>query len=117
MELTWHKTLAQLQQYIIDNPGISIGANLVIIPSEVRAEFYRLFDKIEADFIKDYFPHLLDQGTALSGAWIGVSKTVTAQMSLGSIEVAKSLQWFLNNPLDGLMRSLSDSLFEFRLHN
>ena len=112
MELTWQNTLAQLHDYVAYNPGISIGANLVIIPSEVRPEFYRLFDKVESDFIKEYFPNLLEKGYALSRACSEASKTVARQMSLESIDITLSVKWFLNDPLDGLMRSLSDPLFE-----
>jgi hypothetical protein len=112
MELNWQNTLAQLRDYIAHNPVISIGTNLVSLPGEVRPEFYRLFDKIESDFIRDYFPDLLEKGCALSRAWAEASKAIAGQISLESIIVAQSLKWFLNDPLDGLTRSLSDPLFE-----
>jgi len=112
MELTWQNTLAQLQEYIAHNPSISIGNNTVTLPGEVRPEFYRLFDKVETDFIKDNFSDLLERGAELSRAWADITKSVTGQLSLESIVVALSVKWFLNDPLDGLMRSLSNPLFE-----
>ena len=48
METTWQNTLEQLNEYIKNNTDISLGKNMVVIPAEVRTEFYRLFDKIEA---------------------------------------------------------------------
>ena len=85
MELTWQNTLAQLQEYIAHNPSISIGNNTVTLPGEVRPEFYRLFDKVETDFIKDNFSDLLERGAELSRAWADITKSVTGQLSLESI--------------------------------
>jgi hypothetical protein len=64
METTWKTTLAQLNEYLVNNPNISIGNNLICIPAEVRPEFWRLFDKVQSDFLKDYFPDFLERGYA-----------------------------------------------------
>ena len=108
---TWQDTLEQLKDYIKKNPGISLGKNMVVIPGEVRTEFYRLFDKVEADFVRDYAPGPLKQGCELSAVWLEASRNFASKLGLQSIVIAQSVMWFLNDPLDGLTRALSDPLF------
>ena len=112
METNWQTTLEQLKEYIRGNPGISIGKNMTVIPGEVRTEFYRLFDKIEADFVREYAPNKLSKSYELSAAWLATSKSLSSQLGLKSIVIAQNVMWFLNDPLDGLTRALSDPLFD-----
>ncbi len=112
METTWQKTLEQLNEYVKNNPDISLGKNMVVIPAEVRNEFYRLFDKVEADFVKDYAPGQLKLGCELSSVWLEASRNLVSKLALQSIVIAPSVMWFLNDPLDGLTRALSDPLFK-----
>ena len=112
MELHWQATLAQLRDFVANNPEISIGSSKVIIPTEVRSEFYRLFDMVETDFVKDYFPESLEKGRALSIAWSKATQKLRGLMPVKSIVIAAHVQWFLNDPLDGLIRPLTNPLFE-----
>jgi hypothetical protein len=112
METTWQNTLEQLTGYIKQNPEISIGKNLTIIPAEVRTEFYRLFDKVEADFVREHAPGPLKQGCELSAVWFEAAVALKSKLGLESLVIAQSVMWFLNDPLDGLTRALSDPLFQ-----
>ncbi len=111
METTWQGTLEQLNEYVKNNPGISIGKNMVVIPAEARTEFYRIFDKVEADFVRNYAPDQLKRGCELSAVWLDESRNLALKLGLQSIVIAQSVMWFLNDPLDGLTRALSDPLF------
>jgi len=111
MVSTWQNSFAQLQGFIKDNPSAEITENCISIPSDVRPEFYRLFDAVRTDFLKDNFPSSLEKGYELSRGFAKVYQEAIAASGLESIGVRASLNWFLQDPVNGLMRSLFDPLF------
>ena len=112
MNKTWEIALTELRQFVVRNPSIQISQNITVIPGEVRPDFYRLFDKTRSAFISDNFPELLERAGELSRAYKQAGERVKNALALEAIELSSGLNWFLINPLDGLMRQLFEPLFD-----
>lgn len=112
MSSTWKKAYDELKDYISKNPTIEIAPNVVCISSDIRPEFYRLFNAVCVSFIKDNFPALLEEAYVLSKKWGEISRVVMDSLKLESIDVDASTGWFLLDPDDGLTRRLFDPLFD-----
>ena len=112
MSNNWQKAYDELKEYINNSPGIEIGTNIICIPSDVRTEFYRLFDKVRLGFIEDNLPGLLEQSYVMSKNWNEAAQTAMDTLKIDSIDMDADPSWFLLDPNDGLMRILLDPLFE-----
>lgn len=112
MSNSWQKAYSGLKDYITGNPKIEIGKNVIAIPGDVRPEFYRLFDTVRVAFLKEKFQTLLDEAVPLSKNYTEVGQEVTKSLGLADIKVSASLNWFLNDPVNGLIRLLFDPLFD-----
>ena len=111
MPNTWPRSFETLKEFIAQNPEIEITPNVIAIPGEVRPEFYRLFDNVRVDFLKDNFPASLERGQEISRAFARVYKAAIAASGLESINVRAAVNWFLQDPTNGLIRPLFDPLF------
>ncbi len=111
MPNTWQKAYGELKEFIAKNPQIEISANCIAIPGDVRPEFYRLFDAVRVEFLKDRFPASLTQGYEMSQGFARVYKAAMEATGLEAIHVRAAVNWFLQDPVNGLMRSLFDPLF------
>jgi hypothetical protein len=107
----WLEQYKELKRFINANPSITITDSTVTIPGDVRTEFYRHFDALRAGFVKDRFLIDLDRAETLKQAYGAVSAAVQQEMHLESIETSNNLKWFLLDPLNGLMRTLFDPVF------
>jgi len=112
MANTWQDSFAQLQGFIKDNPSIDISDTCIAIPGDVRPEFYRLFDIVRTDFLKDNFPSSLEKGYELSKEFARIYKEAIATGDIEAISVRAAVNWFLQDPINGLMRSLFDPVFD-----
>lgn len=112
MAETWQDSYEELKKFIAANPAIEIDATSIVISGDIRPEFYGLFDKVRAGFVKERFASELKKGYALSAAYAGAAKAAKEEMHLEAIEINASLNWFLLDPVNGLMRVLFDPLFE-----
>ncbi len=112
MPTVWQNTYQELKNYIAKNPGIKIDKLIVSIPSDIRHDFYQLFDRVRGEFVRDNAPDSLEKGYALSKAYTKVSQAVTEELSLESIDIPASVAWFLQDPVNGLIRPLFDPLFD-----
>jgi hypothetical protein len=112
MSNSWQKAYSGLKEYIAGNPIIEIGKNVIAIPGDVRPEFYRIFDTVRVTFLKEKFQTLLDEAVPLSKNYTEVGQEVTKSLGLADIKVSASLNWFLNDPVNGLIRLLFDPLFD-----
>lgn len=108
----WQKDYDKLKDYIDKNPGIEIEPNVVCISSDIRPEFYHLFNAVCASFIKDNFAVLLEKSYVLRKRWGELSRVVTDSLKLEAIDVDPGTSWFLSDPDDGLTRGLIDPLFD-----
>ena len=112
MAETWQDSYEELKKFIAAHPAIEIDATSVVISGDIRPEFYSLFDKVRAGFVKERFASELEKGYALGAAYAGAAKAAKEEMHLEAIEINASLNWFLLDPVNGLMRVLFDPLFE-----
>jgi hypothetical protein len=108
----WEEHYRQLKEYIQHNLDIQIATDCVVIPGEVRPEFYRLFDAVTRQFVLNNCSNELDRGCLLSQNWKKQSHTLMEQLGLDSIDLQPSTAWFLADPVDGLMRTLFNPLFD-----
>jgi len=111
MTNTWQSSFAQLKEFVKENPSIEIAENSISIPSDVRPEFYRRFDKVRVDFLKDNYVSSLEKGYELSKEFARTYKKTIAASELDAISIRAAVNWFLQDPVDGLMRSLFDPVF------
>lgn len=112
MPATWQQTYEQLKAFITAHPSIEISPSCVVITGDIRPEFYRLFDTIRVDFIKEHFPTELAKGYELGRQWNEISQAVIQSMGIEEIEITAGVKWFMADPVNGLMRGLFDPLFD-----
>jgi len=108
----WQVRYAELKEYIAGKPKINISSNIIAIPGDLRPEFYRLFDTVRVAFLRESFPVQLNEAEALSKNFTKTEEEVTKLPGLADISLSASLNWFLREPTNGLMRGLFDSLFD-----
>jgi len=111
--LSWHNAYTKLRQFISHTPSIEISSNKALIPGDVKEEFYRLFDDVRVSFVKDYCPDVTECGLELSQQYKAVCAGIISEAGFDSIAISADLKWFLENPIDGLIRFLFDPLFKF----
>ena len=112
MNSSWRNKYDELKEYIVTHPTIEIKPSVMVIPNEVRSEFYNLFNIVKTEYIKEAYPSLLTEATVLSTKYAEVRKETLSRLSLEAIEVNPNLGWFLRDPMDGLTRKLFDPLFD-----
>lgn len=108
----WKKEYSELKEYVANNPRIKISRNVIAIPGDVRPEFYRLFNKTREAFLKEKYQTLLDEAIPLSSNYTQAALEVTKSLGLYEIKLPDKLNWFLNDPVNGLIRSIYNSLFD-----
>jgi hypothetical protein len=85
---------------------------VVAISGDVRPEFYRMFDQLRVDFLKEYYPAELEKGYALSRQFAPLNQAVKDRLGLEGIDIRPVVNWFLLDPVNGLMRLMFDPLFD-----
>ena len=116
MSTVWQNTLEELEEYISKNKSIEIDSTAVCLPDEVRPEFYRLFDKASADFVKDIFPKYIEDAKDLSRNYLAVKNRVCSRLGVQDIQLNAKLSWLIRDPVNGLSRFLVDPLFDVLKH-
>ena len=112
MLYNWQKEYSELKEYVSNNPWIKISRDVIAIPGDVRPEFYQLFNKTREAFLKEKYQTLLDEATSLSSNYAQAALEVTKSLGLYEIKLPEKLNWFLNDPVNGLIRSIYNSLFD-----
>lgn len=108
----WQEAYSSLTSYVTGNPQIDIDKNGISIPSDVRSEFYRLFDTVRVAFLKEKTPALLDEAVSMSNSYKEVRDEIASLLGLSEVSVAPGLNWFLQDPANGLARELFHPLFD-----
>jgi hypothetical protein len=112
MSELWLEKYSALRDFIAADAGIQIGATLTVIPSEVRAEFYLLFDEIRRNFVEGTIPDSVTEGRTLGLNFAGASQAVAQMLKLTRVELDADLAEFLRDPVTGLAPLLFDPLFD-----
>ena len=110
MEPEWHGHFTELVSFVTTNTCIRIDSETIDIPSDVRKQFYELFDLVRKSFVEEHFASQLVKGQTLCNAWAEVNASIE-QSGFGPIEIHPELNWFMLNPIDGLKRQLYNALF------
>ncbi|MCL2281650.1 MAG: hypothetical protein FWC25_03210 [Dehalococcoidia bacterium] len=111
MSEKWVESYKDLKNFIVNHAEIEINANGVGIASDIRPEFYRYFDAVRVNFVKEYYAPELDKAYELGKAYADISKLVQQDMKLEAIDVGSSLSVFLLDALDSLKSVLFVPLF------
>jgi hypothetical protein len=112
MPNNWREAYSELTDYIARNPVIEISECIIALPGDVRPEFYRLFDTVRTRFIQENFPASLENSYALAKGYAEISQCVKDTLKLEAINPRPGIKWFLQDPLNGLIRILFDPLFD-----
>ncbi len=112
MPNSWREAYSEFTGYVTGNPKIKIGRSVIAIPADVRPEFYQLFDTVRETFLKEGFLTLVNEAEALSKGYKEVRDEVAKLLRLDDISWSASLNWFLQEPTNGLIRVFFNPLFD-----
>ena len=108
----WLAELSKLNKFLDKNPQIEISPNSVVISGEDKTNFYRLFDSTRVAFLKERQQGMLDEALELSDNFAKAADAIIQQLGLSETKLFSKLNWFLTDPVDGLIRPLFDPLFD-----
>ena len=109
---TWQDALAKLRDFIKTHPEITITDVVLSIPSDIRPEFYRLFDDVTATFVEQTFPGSIKEAELLGVNYRKAEDTVKCLLNLESVENFGFLNKFFHEPTKELTRELFDPMFD-----
>ncbi|MFC1865523.1 hypothetical protein ACFLYB_02270 [Chloroflexota bacterium] len=112
MPANWEKAYSELKGFITDNPQIRIKVGIIAIPADIRPEFYRLFNVVRVAFLEENCQTLIKEASELSNNYIRVVNEAQKSSGISQIKLSSDLNWFLNDPVNGLIRSFYNSLFD-----
>jgi hypothetical protein len=108
---SWSSKYKELTDYVGAHPAIEITPNIMLIPDAERPEFYRLFNLVLVQFVKDLHPIVLAEGLLLSASFAETKEKIISFLNLKSVEIKAEVGWFLEDAVGGLARKLYDPLF------
>jgi hypothetical protein len=106
----WQSGYAKLSAYVSAHTEIQITPAVTSIPAEVRPEFYRLFDAIRFDYVKEAIAPALQDATELGFEYYKAKAAFIDSFKV-AVEIPAPLEWFLQDPVDGLARRIFEPLF------
>ena len=109
---TWRQKYDALKEYVATHPAIQINDTVMIMPDDDRPGFYKLFNAVCTDFIKESFHDMLEEAEILGARFAEARQQLTTTLKLKTIEIGPNYRWLLLDPLDGLTRKLFDPLFD-----
>jgi len=113
MDYNWQADLRELEFYVKNNPAIKIEPTSVLIPADVRDEFYARFDRVRENFIRQYFSSELALAGELKFEFSRAETEAIAALGLdGKAKIAAPLRWLVDDPLNGMMRPVFNPLFD-----
>ena len=112
MSKSWQVTYDDIKNFIAQHPSIEINPGVMSIPTDVRPDFYRLFDALRDNFVKDNIPDFLEKTLALSSNHEGIRNKLSTGLGLEEIEIETSLNDFIRSPLGLMTGLLSEPAFD-----
>jgi hypothetical protein len=107
MNSSWQNTLSEMQEYITANSAIVMKRDTVVIPENLRPEFYRLFDKIRLEIVQAELGELLDRAQKLSNNYIAIEETICKKNN-------KEKNLSQRKQIDDIKKTLSSPFERFR---
>ena len=108
----WQEAYSELSAFIAGHTEVEIGADKILIPADIRPEFYRLFDAVRKTLVEEKFPDLLNDVKILSQHYTKTEQEIIELLHLDKIKIEAGLSRFLRNPVDELARELFNPLFD-----
>ncbi len=108
---SWRQSYDDLKGYLAKHPDIVINERAMIIPDDLRSEFYRLFDMVREEYVQEMYPALVPEASLLSTSFTAAKEKTLACLNLKEARINGKLQRFLRNPMEGLICELFDPLF------
>jgi hypothetical protein len=108
---TWHQEYQKLTSFISSHPEIVITQGKIVIPKEVREDFYSLFNKVRETFTEENCSTIIEESQAIAEEY---NRAVAEAIGAGYIEaISASVDFdrFVQNPRATLIRPLFDTLF------
>ena len=62
---SWRQAYKELMDFITEHPDIKLNKDHVIIPENVRLDFYQLFNAARTTFIEERLPTFLNEAMTL----------------------------------------------------
>lgn len=112
MANSWQEAYSELTNFIAGHTEVEIGADKVLLPENIRPEFYRLFNDARKALVEEKFPDLLNEAKIFSQHYTKTEQEVIELLHLDKITIEARLERFLRNPIDELARELFDLLFD-----
>ena len=112
MPNNWNKLYIELSDFITKHPEVEIEGNKVRIPSNIRPEFYQIFNAARTAFVEENFPDLLSEATVLSQNYLEVKQEEIRLLGLDELSMEIGLNRFMSDPVNELRRGLFDPLFD-----
>lgn len=109
---SWQTVYAALEAFVAEHPEIKIKPNMVMIPDEIRPQFYSMFDEVRKTFVREKFGSLIADVTLLGQKYFEVESELINALGLKNITIPTELRAFLTDPMTELTRSQFDLLFE-----
>lgn len=100
-----------METFLAYNPNIKIKPGTVVIPENLRPEFYKLFYTARAAFIKQRFAASVSDAITVNKSYKQVEGDITRQAGLEDITLPSFLQSFLGSPTQEFTKTLFDRLF------
>jgi len=109
---TWHQSIDRLKQYISDHQDICITKDKLTIPEHARQDFYELFDEARGSFVTTNYPEMVNRGKALTSQYQLELNKAKQMVNAENIIQEEALAWFVNDPVDGLQKTLWEPMIE-----
>jgi hypothetical protein len=107
----WRQSYDELKGYLGSHPSLVINQREIIIPDDLRADFYRLFDRVREQYITELYPTVVPDGSSLSASFSAERDRTLACLNLKAVKIESKLERFLRDSLQGLICELFDPLF------
>ncbi len=111
MSSGWKQEYAKLADYVSEHPEIKIAKGMIRIPSNVREQFYSLFNSTRMAVVRECVFELLDESRYLIRNYNASKEKASKLLNLQSISSQPTVQRFLDDADDWLARELLDPLF------
>lgn len=112
MSSRWLEAYNRLTDFIKANPSIVLNDVVLAIPSEIRPEFYRLFDEVNSTFVLEMFPGEIKDAEELGENFRRARDEVKDILNLENISTLGFLERYLDEPVKELARELFEPMFD-----
>jgi hypothetical protein len=104
MKTEWLHFYEELSKFINEHDEIRISEKIFSAHGSIRAQFYKLFDKVRSAFIEHWRPEFSMEVNMLRKSFIKAEAEVTELLRLEEVSISSEMRRFLHDPKFHLMR-------------